>query len=164
MLSFLLHYSPYYPTFSYLTFHFMQPAMSEGSILSTANSACSTMNHTSTPHTLYILPTQFLYCTGMTLSYRKGRRLRSKYPLLISSINKLFYLQIYIMLKTILFVRYFHLMLYSIFFIINIVNQFINELIFTPIFLISLPYYSTFPIIQLSFSPIRLDHWNSITL
>jgi hypothetical protein len=34
---------------------------------------------------------------GVTLPKRKGRRLRSKYPLLISEKNKLFHIQIYIM-------------------------------------------------------------------
>jgi hypothetical protein len=37
----------------------------------------------------------------VTLPQRKGRRLRSKYPLLISSKNKLFHLQICIVLNTI---------------------------------------------------------------
>jgi hypothetical protein len=44
---------------------------------------------------------QMYYCsgTGVTLPHRKGRRLRSKYPLLISSKNKFFHLQIYVMLN-----------------------------------------------------------------
>jgi hypothetical protein len=60
------------------------------------------------PHTSYILCTQLqllltCYCSdaGMILSKRNGRRLRSKYPLLISSENTIFHLQIYITLNTI---------------------------------------------------------------
>jgi hypothetical protein len=67
------------------------------------------MNHTPPPHTCYILCIQLLYCSGAGVTLpqkkkkkkKKGRRIISKHPLPISSKNKLFHLQIYVMLNAI---------------------------------------------------------------
>jgi hypothetical protein len=116
------HSSPDYPTFSYQTFRFIWHAMSERSILSTGivrdwillRLHLLTLNNKGR----WLLQTYYWSGAGVTLPQRKGRRLRSKYPKPISSKNKLFHLQIYIMLNTIFDCEIFHLMPYCIFFVI----------------------------------------------
>jgi hypothetical protein len=77
-----------------------------------------------TPPVFYVLRCNYYRCTALQALARpchkkkkKRKRLRSKYPFLFSSKNKLFHLQVYMMINAI-FVRFFIWSRYCIFLVI----------------------------------------------
>jgi hypothetical protein len=98
----LIQQSPDYPTFGYPTFRFIRRAVSERSILSTVTSACNRMNHSPPPRTFYILCTQLLlFWRWRDLAAEKRKEAQKQIPISNFWKNKLFHLQICIMLSTI---------------------------------------------------------------